>query len=68
MNEYRGWQIVDEMPEGWSIDKTCGSPLYGCVFITNGKSVLRGQQRKLLRVKLQAEGDIMPCGRGGDGK
>lgn len=44
MNEYRGWQIVDEMPEGWSIDKTCGSPLYGCVFITNGKSVLRGSR------------------------
>ena len=44
--------MVDEIPEGWRIDKTCGAPLAGAVFITNGKSILTGQQqRKLLRVK-----------------
>lgn len=43
------WPILDEMPEGWRIDKTVGSPVAGCVFITDGKSVLRGQKRALLR-------------------
>ena len=51
MMEYKGWPIVDVMPDGWVIDKTVGSPLSGHDFITNGKSVLNGQKRALLRVK-----------------
>lgn len=51
MMKYKGWPIVDVMPEGWVIDKTVGSPLSGHDFITNGKSVLNGQMRALLRVK-----------------
>jgi hypothetical protein len=51
MMKYKGWPIVDVMPEGWAIDKTVGSPLSGHDFITNGKSVLNGQLRALLRVK-----------------
>jgi len=51
MMKYKGWPIVDVMPEGWVIDKTAGSPLSGHDFITNGKSVLNGQMRALLRVK-----------------
>lgn len=47
--KYRWWEILDEMQEGWVIDNTAGSPLSDCVFITNGKSVLRGQKRALLR-------------------
>ena len=39
------------MPEGWKIDKTVGSPLHNHVFITNGKSVLNGQERALLRIE-----------------
>lgn len=38
------------MPSGWRLDKTCGSPLSGYVFICDGKSVLRGGKRALLRV------------------
>ena len=49
MTEKYDWPILDEMPEGWRIDKTVGSPVSGCVFITDGKSVLRGQKRALLR-------------------
>ncbi len=49
--EYNGWKILNEMPTGWKIDRTAGSPLHGCEFITNGKSVFNGQQRALLRVK-----------------
>lgn len=48
---YRYWDIFDEIPEGWSIDKTAGSPAPNTVFITNGKSVLNGQKRAMLTVK-----------------
>jgi hypothetical protein len=48
MNIYKYWPILDKMPEGWKVDKTCGSPLTGHVFITNSKSVLNGQKRALL--------------------
>ena len=49
---YRYWDILDEIPDGWVVDKTAGSPLARSVFITNGKSVLSGQQKRaLLKVK-----------------
>ena len=51
MEYYDKWKILDEKPNGWKIDKTAGSPLPRTVFITNGKSVLRGQERAILRVK-----------------
>ena len=52
MNKYRDWEILDELPQGWSIDKTAGSPAPKTVFITNGKSVLSGlQKRALLKVE-----------------
>ena len=44
------WEIVNEIPDGWKIDKSAGSPVSGCVFITNGKSVLNGQKRALLKL------------------
>lgn len=46
---YMYWKLLDKMPEGWQVDKTCGSPKAGYVFITNGKSVLNGQKRALLK-------------------
>jgi hypothetical protein len=49
-DNFNGWPIVKSIPEGWSVDKTTGSPLSGHVFITNGKSVLNGQERSLLQV------------------
>ena len=60
MMKYKGWPIVDVMPEGWVIDKTAGSPLSGHDFITNGKSVLNGQMRALLRVKSLPSGISQP--------
>lgn len=51
MEKYKGWYVLDELPDGWVIDKTAGSPLPCSVFITNGKSVLNGQKRAILRVK-----------------
>lgn len=49
---YRYWDILDEMPDGWVVDKTAGSPAPRTVFITNGKSPISGQQKRaLLRVK-----------------
>lgn len=45
------WDILQNLPEGWIIDNTAGSPIKNTVFITNGKSVFNGQKRALLRVK-----------------
>ena len=47
--KYRDWEILETLPEGWVIDKYCGSPLYGFVFCTNGKSILNGGKRALVR-------------------
>ena len=55
-SKYRDWDILQELPDGWVIDKTAGSPAPNTVFITNGKSVLNGQKRALLKV--QAKQDI----------
>lgn len=50
----KDWPILTNMPDGWRVDKTAGSPLAGHVFITNGKSVLNGQKRALLAVEVVA--------------
>ena len=51
MQKYRYWNILDELPDGWVIDDTAGSPAPNTVFITNGISPLKGQKRALLKVK-----------------
>jgi len=43
-------QIFERLPDGWRIDKTCGSPIHGYVYCTNGKSVFNGGERGLVRV------------------
>ena len=55
MEKYRDWNILEELPQGWSIDKTAGSPAPNTVFITNGKSVLNGQKRALLKVNAKRD-------------
>jgi hypothetical protein len=50
MKKYRIWEIVEIMPQGWGICIYVGSPLAGHVFITNGKSPLKGEERKLLKI------------------
>jgi len=50
INKYKKWDLYDDMPIGFKIDKTAGSPLHGYTFITNGKSVLNNQKRALLKV------------------
>lgn len=44
------WEIFENIPEGWKIDNTLRSPISGHKFITNGKSILNGQQRALLKL------------------
>ena len=56
--KYRKWKIVETMPDGWSVDIYVGSPLAGHVFITNGKSPLNGQERKLLKIEPKQEKSI----------
>ena len=47
--KYRDWDILEDLPDGWVIDKYCGSPLCGFIFCTNGKSILNGGKRALMR-------------------
>ena len=47
--KYRGWEVYEVLPMGWKIDKYCGSPLHGFDFCTNGKSILNGGKRALVR-------------------
>lgn len=54
-SKYRDWDILEYLPEGWVIDKTAGSPAPNTVFITNGKSVLNGQKRALLKVEAKRD-------------
>jgi hypothetical protein len=49
MRTFKDWPLLDEMPDGWRLCGDVGSPLAGYVFIHNGKSVINGQQRALLR-------------------
>lgn len=49
---YKGWPLIEELPEGWSINKYIGSPLHNHVFVTNGKSVFSADRRvALLKVE-----------------
>ena len=41
------------------IDKTVGSPLADYVFVTNGKSVINGQERALLRVNTSLKSPLV---------
>lgn len=50
MKTYKGWILLETMPDGWKIDKTAGSPLHGYSFIYDGKSIINGGKRALLRV------------------
>lgn len=49
MNKYRDWDVLEVLPLGWKIDKSCGSPLSGYDFCTDGKSVLNGGKRALVK-------------------
>lgn len=49
MSKYMNWELYDKPPEGFSIDKHAGSPLTGYDFYTNGKSVLNGGIRILVK-------------------
>lgn len=49
MKMYKYWEVYETLPIGWEVDKTCGSPLTGFDFCTNGKSILKGGKRALVR-------------------
>ncbi len=50
MKKYRDWDLLECLPKGWKNDNTCGSPLHGFDFCTDGKSILNGGKRALVRV------------------
>lgn len=49
MKKYKDWELFENLPNGWRIDKNCGSPLTGYEFCISG-SVLKGGKRALVRV------------------
>lgn len=49
MSKYMNWGLYDKPPEGFSIDKHTGSPLSGYDFYTNGRSILNGGIRILVK-------------------
>lgn len=50
MQQYKWFQLFDDLPAGWKMDNTAGSPLFGYSFCCDGKSILRGGKRALVRV------------------
>lgn len=49
MRKYKDWDLLECLPKDWKIDNTCGSPLHGFDFCTDGKSILNGGKRALVR-------------------
>lgn len=47
------WKLYDDPPEGFFMDKHTGSPLTGYDFYTNGKSVLNGGLRILVKAAIK---------------
>lgn len=52
---YKGWQLLEKMPKGWVFCNKVGSPLHGYVFVTNGKSLINGQKRALLKLDFKTD-------------
>jgi hypothetical protein len=50
LRTYKGWSMYESLPEGWKMDNTAGSPLSGYGFCNNGKSILNGGKRALVKV------------------
>jgi hypothetical protein len=50
MKTYMGWVLLNSLPYGFCFDNKTGSPLHGYSFATNGRSVIHGQQRCLVRL------------------
>ena len=49
MKKYKDWDVYEVLPIGWKVDNSCGSPLNGFDFCINGKSILNGGKRALVR-------------------
>lgn len=49
IEKYKYWDVLEVLPHGWKIDNSCGSPLYGYDFCTDGKSPLNGGKRALVK-------------------
>ncbi len=48
--KYRGWwELLSELPTGWRIDKTSGSPLNGYAFAISGSPLKKGFKRALVK-------------------
>lgn len=50
MNNYKEWPLYDFLPDGFRMDKSCGSPLHEYEFAINDNP-LKGGKRILVRVQ-----------------
>ena len=51
----QNWELLDNLPDGWRIDKSAGSPLCGYEFCTNGSPLKAGYKRALVKVERAGE-------------
>jgi len=49
LNNRKIWDRYEQMPDGWQIDRYTGSPEHGWIVIHNGKNMIQGGKRALLR-------------------
>ena len=47
---HNGYDILDEIPEGWYIDKYAGCGLHLHVFIVNGSPLKKGFKRAIFKL------------------
>jgi uncharacterized protein YbdZ (MbtH family) len=57
---YKDWPIYQDLPDGWAVSKTAGSPLAGHVFITNKTSPLNPSHKRALMPVEQPKAKFTP--------
>lgn len=65
MEQYKGWDVYEKIPDGWEIDKYSSPMPYSRFIVTKGNSPLTGQKRAILKVtpslpKFEAKEKIEP--------
>jgi len=58
-DKYKYWDVYDELPSGWRLEKFCGSPLHKAVFINNGVAPINGGKHALLRLRFDSFGNVL---------
>lgn len=60
ISKHVNWVLYNEAPEGYKMDKHTGSPVSGYDFYTDGKSILNGGKRILVKSHASPINNILP--------